>query len=122
MIIAKITLFLIFSFQEGTDVDATARGKDVKYKQPFLLSLGPSRQPVQYCLILDQLVVSCGTKLVEAMDKLFKAHYVYDVQYSPILSEFWGFISAFVYGVTPAISVRPGVRAFATAIRATKLN
>ena len=60
---------------------AAAMEKDSKYTQPYLLSLGPEKKPEQFFLILDGIAVPTGPTLVQAIDRLFKAHFVFNVEY-----------------------------------------
>ncbi|KAJ8021169.1 hypothetical protein HOLleu_40960 [Holothuria leucospilota] len=108
-----------FIFQEGTGVEAAVRNKLEIYRQTYLLSLGPSKKPAQFFMVVDTIPISCGNSLLPAVDRLFKAHYVFNVRYSPALQHFWNWFAAFVYAVTPPTSVKPEVRALATTIRGT---
>ncbi|KAJ8034390.1 hypothetical protein HOLleu_21205 [Holothuria leucospilota] len=44
---AGALLHLIQTMPEGTDVEAAAQTKEKMYTQPFLLAVGPPREPVQ---------------------------------------------------------------------------
>ena len=81
-------------------MEVAAQTKEKMYPQPFLLAVGQLKKPVQYLLILDKIVVLCGTNIIEAIDKLFKAHYVFNVHYLPAVLQLWDIMAAFIYDVT----------------------
>ena len=91
------------------------------FQQPFLVSLGASRIPQQFVLILDRIAIPCGECAVQAFDRLFKCHYVFNVHFSSPLSYMYDFLSSFVFGISDAINAKPFVRAFASAVKSVKL-
>lgn len=112
----KINCFLFM--QEGTDVHAAVLQKESEYKQPYLLSIGrEAKNPSQFFLVLDRLVIPGGLDIVPAFDRLFKAHYVFSANYSPVLQNFWEFIDCSVYSVMKPLEAKAKVRDMASAIR-----
>ncbi|KAJ8039915.1 hypothetical protein HOLleu_14068 [Holothuria leucospilota] len=103
---------------EGTDAGEAAKKKDERFKQPFILSLGPERRPKQFFIVLDRIAVSGGLNVVDAVDRLFKCHYVFNVEYCPCLQQFWEFIASMIYEILPPCQAKPQVRALGAAIRA----
>ena len=114
---------LYLFLQEGTDVEELIKTKDKKiYRQPYLLAIGQVIKPSQYFIILDTSIpLDAGTSTVEAVDRLFKAHYALNVHYAAPLQDFWDFLDHMVYGVKRPASARPNVRAIASSVRATSL-
>lgn len=51
------------------------------------------------------------------MDRLFKAHYTFNVHYALALHQFCEFLAAFLYGVIPATSVKAPLRSLASNIK-----
>lgn len=87
--------------QIGTDVEAFAKnGKDEKFTQPFLLSLGPEGgTPTEFFLICDHTSIPAGDSVVAAFDLLFKAHYTFNVEVAGCLHTFFNFFDAVFYGM-----------------------
>jgi len=114
---------LYLFLQEGTDIEAHIKSKDKKkFRQPYLLAIGGVIKPNQYFLILDtSIVLDAGTSTVEAVDKFFKVHYVFNVHYAAPLQDFWDFLDHMVYGVKSPAGARPNVRAIASSVRAITL-
>ncbi|XP_071838876.1 uncharacterized protein [Apostichopus japonicus] len=110
--------YLIQNVPEGTDVEEATKLKEDRFKQPLLLSLGAEKDPKQFFVILDRIPISGGLHVVDALDRLFKCHYVFNVEYSPSLQQFWEFIAAMIYEVIPPATAKPQVRALGAAIRA----
>ncbi|PIK43795.1 hypothetical protein BSL78_19360 [Apostichopus japonicus] len=110
--------YLIQNVPEGTDVEEATKLKEDRFKQPLLLSLGAEKDPKQFFVILDRIAISGGLHVVDALDRLFKCHYVFNVEYSPSLQQFWEFIAAMNYEVLPPATAKPQVRALGAAIRA----
>ncbi|XP_072035312.1 uncharacterized protein [Amphiura filiformis] len=104
----------VFSFimqrrQTGTDVEAFAKTKDVIYAQPFILALGDENgNPTEYFIIVDNTSIPGGTNAVEAFDRLYKVHYVFNVHFAKPVLTFFNFFDGLVYGVSKHI--RPTVR------------
>ncbi|XP_072035518.1 uncharacterized protein [Amphiura filiformis] len=104
----------VFSFimqrrQTGTDVEAFAKTKDVIYAQPFILALGDENgNPTEYFIIVDNTSIPGGTNAVEAFDRLYKVHYVFNVHFAKPVLTFFNFFDGLVYGVSK--NIRPLVR------------
>lgn len=114
----QLLLFSACYPQKGTDVEEATKLKEDRFKQPLLLSLGAEKDPKQFFVILDRIAISGGLHVVDALDRLFKCHYVFNVEYSPSLQQFWEFIAAMNYEVLPPATAKPQVRALGAAIRA----
>ncbi|PIK60368.1 hypothetical protein BSL78_02739 [Apostichopus japonicus] len=111
--------YLIQNVHEGTDVEEATKLKEDRFKQPLLLSLGAEKgSETVVFVILDRIAISGGLHVVGALDRLFKSHYVFNVEYSPSLQQFWEFIAAMIYEVIPPAIAKPQVRALGAAIRA----
>ena len=96
-------------FQSGTDVEAFAKGKEEIYTQPFILALGEDKE-LEFFIIVDQTSIPGGRDVVEAVDRLFKVHYVFNVQYAKPVSTFFNFFDGLVYQTVNLKNVRPTVR------------
>ncbi|PIK54142.1 hypothetical protein BSL78_08957 [Apostichopus japonicus] len=101
----------------GTSIDATTAGKDEKYVQPYILSLGPALNPSKFFIVVDRIPIPAGNNIIQAVDRLFKAHYAFNVHYALALLQFWEFLAAFLYGVIPATSVKVPLRSLASNIK-----
>ena len=118
----RTILFVIyFDLQEGTHVEeAIATIKSKGYRQPLIVTLGPSMKPNQFWLCLDNTPVPGGSSVVEAFDKLFKSYFVFGLNYPKVLENFYAYFAAFVYEVCQASTVKPMVRTFASAVKAVE--
>ncbi|KAH0564077.1 hypothetical protein KQX54_009045 [Cotesia glomerata] len=69
--------------------------------QPKLLAVGPNKNTIsQYHISIDNNCISLKVKdIVEAIDLLFKAHYVFNVKFDPDLKNFWVFIQHNFFGI-----------------------
>ena len=97
-------------------MEVVAQKKDQHHRQPYLLAVGPRRKPHQYFLILDRVLVPAGDTIVQAVDRLFKSHFTFNVEYAPILKNFWEFIASVVYGVLPITSTKASVQALSVSL------
>ena len=75
------------------------------------------KKPSQYFLVLDKTVVAAGAILVEGFDRLFKAHYVFNVEYALVLEPFYHFVVAYLYDIFPPSQVRASVRSLACTLK-----
>lgn len=86
-----------------------------------MFALGQPLSPTEFFVIADKAVVPGGTTLVQAADRLFKAHYVFNVEYAPPLQQFWEFVAAVVYEVLPLSAAKPNVRSLATSVKSISI-
>ncbi|XP_057333586.1 uncharacterized protein LOC130672839 [Microplitis mediator] len=71
-------------------------------RQPKLIAVGSSKLSVtQFFLRIDNHHISLNlSNILEAIDFLFKAYYVFNVEFDPDLLNFWIFIQNFLYGIS----------------------
>ena len=112
----------LFCLQDGCDVQKAATEKDGRYTQPYLLAVGPEKEPSQFFLVLDRIAVPAGLHLVQALDSLFKAHYVFNVEYSLTLQPFWEFFAAVVYNIIKPAQAKPAVLYLLTALNSVSVQ
>nr|XP_023656158.1 uncharacterized protein LOC111837927 [Paramormyrops kingsleyae] len=69
--------------------------------QPYLLAQGPKRSRIHtFFIVIDKHALPCkSTGLVGALDKLFKAHYVFCTSYSPSLTNIFTFLQTTIYNI-----------------------
>ena len=103
-------------------MEAAVKQKDERFTQPFLPTTRADHNPDQYVLIVDRMAIPCGQQLIKSIDILFKAHYVFNVIYAPLLHQFWEFIASMGYGVIKPCATKPSVRALGSACRDVKLS
>lgn len=113
--------FLLLCCQIGTDVQAAAAGKPAEFRQPYILALGHPRKPQQYFLIVDRIPIEAGWNVVEATDRLFKCHYLFGVNFSVVINNFWEFIASEIFKVMQATETKASTRSLALAVRNVKL-
>ena len=75
--------------------------KGDEYRQPFLVAVGRPRRPEQLFFVLDQLVVPAGESVLESVGKLFNCHFVFGVDYSPVIKNFREFVASAIH-ILPA--------------------
>ncbi|XP_074107790.1 uncharacterized protein LOC141533033 [Cotesia typhae] len=73
-----------------------------KSPQPKLLAVGLNKSAIsQYHISIDNHCISLKVKsIVEAIDALFKAHYVFNVKFDVDLKNFWIFMQHNFYGIS----------------------
>lgn len=64
--------------------------------------MGSSKSVIsQYHISIDYHCISLKVKnIIEAIDSLFKAHYVFNVEFDLELKNFWIFIQHYFYGIS----------------------
>ncbi|XP_058264609.1 uncharacterized protein LOC131365970 [Hemibagrus wyckioides] len=83
----------------GTSVETFLAG--VKSGQPFLLRVGEQRNNIQrFYVILDHKPIPCKAQTsLAAFDELFKAHFIFSVNYHKSLYNFYTFIQTTVFNI-----------------------
>ena len=86
--------------QISLDLFLSEKKADHNQKQPFLLCIGNKDSPMAFYLILDSKAVGLGDcGVLRAVDALFKAHFVYWVDYGKCLALFMEFIQKVIYEI-----------------------
>lgn len=69
--------------------------------QPFLLCVGEKKNNIQrYFIIIDHQAIPCKAQTsLAAFDDLFKAHFIFSVNYHESLSNFYTFIQTTVFNI-----------------------
>ena len=75
----------------------------------------------QLFLVLDPLVVPAHEGFVESADRLVKYHFIFGVEYSPVLKNFWEFVVSAIYNILPAQETKASVRALALSLSKMEL-
>ena len=78
--------------------------------QPYLLCLGSQDNPGQYFAILDNEAIPCDTDITSAVDRILKLHYVFNLEYPPVLYGFYVFLELCVFGIEVTAKVPSCVR------------
>jgi len=73
--------------------------------QPYMLILGSERDPKEYFIVIDNETVSSGPSATNAVDTLFKLHWVFNLQFCPQLQHLWDYLDHFVYKISKKNSV-----------------
>ena len=95
----------------GTDVNADARQKGEELSQPYLMILGETseEQDMQYFVVADRSTIPAGDTMSEAMDRLFKIFYIFNVEFPKALTTFYNFLALLqevVQDVKPLVRTR----------------
>jgi hypothetical protein len=93
--------FLTFqSPQTSIELFLAEKANSDQHKQPFIMCLGSKEQPTTFFLILDKKAVCLGEcGILRAVDCLFKAHFVYWVDYAKPLCYFMEFLHKVIYNI-----------------------
>ncbi|XP_030588512.1 uncharacterized protein LOC115782476 [Archocentrus centrarchus] len=85
--------------QMGASVETFLAG--VEPGQPFLLCVGENKSSIQrYYIIIDHKAVPCKAQTsLAAFDELFKAHFIFSVNYHESLYNFYTFIQTTVFNI-----------------------
>lgn len=69
--------------------------------QPFLLCVGEQKNNIQrFYVIVDQKAIPCKAQTsLAAFDELFKAHFIFSVNYHESLNSFYTFIQTTVFNI-----------------------
>ena len=95
---------------------------DKKRRQPYLLGIGERNNPTQFFIVVDDLAIPCEGDITEAVDKLFKVHYVFNIRYADEVYGFFAFIQNFVYGIRGQEAVPARAREMMASITALEVN
>jgi len=73
--------------------------RNKKNPQPYLLAVGRQKSNIDsFYIVLDQHLIPCqANRSLGAFDELFKAHFVFNVDYDPALVSFYTFMQTTVY-------------------------
>lgn len=93
--------FLTFrSQQTSIELFLTEKKASEQHKQPFLMCLGSRENPGVFFLILDGKAVSLGEcGILKAVDCLFKAHFVFWVDYAKPSCLFMEYLQKIIYNI-----------------------
>ncbi|XP_059203458.1 uncharacterized protein LOC131982881 [Centropristis striata] len=85
--------------QIGASVETFLAG--VEPGQPFLLCVGEKKNSIQrYYVIIDHKAIPCKAQTsLAAFDELFKAHFIFSVNYHESLFNFYTFIQTTVFNI-----------------------
>ena len=93
--------------------------EDPLTKQPTLIAIGSKASIQQIILKIEDYGFPLATNnMTEAVDYLFKSHYVFNLEYSASLMNFFVFLQTQVYGLKYQGRVPPRVTEVAMAIKA----
>lgn len=69
--------------------------------QPYLLAMGNGQDGIDnYYIALDSKLIPCQTEgSLDALDELFKVHYVFNISYANALISFYTFLQTTVYNI-----------------------
>ena len=85
------------SFQVGASVEHHLKTKEKERMQPYLLCIGTRDNPSQFFVIVDALALPCPDDITSAVDRLFKVHYAFNLEYHAALYNFFTFLELVVY-------------------------
>lgn len=111
-----ILLLNIFLFlQTGIPLDDIVNPTE----QPFLIAIGPNRSAIaQYYISVDgkTLPIEKNSSFINALDILFKCHFVLNVKFDSFLKSFWEYLEYEVYKISTNSNFTPKMREFRTRI------
>ncbi|KAK7899253.1 hypothetical protein WMY93_020106 [Mugilogobius chulae] len=90
---------LVKYLQIGVSIDTFLAG--VEPGQPFLLCMGNGRNNIQrFYVIVDHKALPCKAETsLAAFDELFKAHFIFSLNYEESLTNFYTFMQTTVYNI-----------------------
>ena len=90
---------VMMPLQATTDVQSVAANESTR-KQPFLLlTCDESGEVTQSYIVVDFKLISASSNVLQALDKLFKAYYVFNVDYPHELKSFFEFLQMAIYNI-----------------------
>lgn len=92
-----------FLLQEGTPLQSILDTWKGDVKQPNLLCLGSDKNSLDnFFIICDRLLLPLAARnSTEAIDSLFKSHYVFGTEYDVSLRGLWKFIQVYIFKLDP---------------------
>jgi len=86
-------------FQATIDVQSFA-SNETDRQQPFLLLLSDeSGEVTQAFIVVDFKLIVAHHDLIQALDKLFKLYYIFNIQYPHELHPFFTFLQMAIYNI-----------------------
>lgn len=71
-------------------------------KSPFIIGIGDTKNKIhQFMIVLDGNLIPLSTKcnILDAIDYVFKLHFIFEIKYDHNLRLFWVFIQKYIYGM-----------------------
>ena len=120
--IHSCNLYAMHSFQHGSSMEEFLEARRNRKSQPYLLAGGTTRCDVTaYYVVIDHQALPSGAHdPVGALDALFKAHYIFGLEYSAHLQNFWTFIQTTWFNIdVDTTRESPRVREVRSKLQAT---
>ncbi|KAK0152762.1 Proton myo-inositol cotransporter [Merluccius polli] len=94
-----LIILIYILLKNGASVETFLAG--VALGQPFLLCVGQKKNSIQrYYIIIDHKAIPCKAQTsLAAFDELFKAHFIFSVNYHESLFNFYTFIQTTVFNI-----------------------
>lgn len=90
----------IFTFiGANTDITDFVAQKPSDLKQPFLAVVGSLEYPSHFFLVIDNIVIDCGSNCLHAFNVLFCSFYVFCLRFPEHLSAFYNFFAEAFFNV-----------------------
>lgn len=68
-------------------------------KQPFLLVTGSLQSPLDYFLVIEDIVIPLGTDCIAAFKTLFSSFFVFELHYPTLIKPFYRLFEERVYRI-----------------------
>lgn len=85
----------------GIDIEDYVQAAEER-KQPYILATGADLNNIhQYFIVLDGKAIPSPKSIIYATDMLIKAHFVFNVEYSLQVRDFYIYLQTVIYGISP---------------------
>ena len=108
----NVQLFL-FTLQVGSSIEK------IESKQPVVIAIGSRGNIVQTFFVVENLVVETPS-LLSAVDKVFKVHFIYSLEYNSKVAHVWQLIQKVVYNIEDGTNTYAGVHDFMSFLKRKK--
>ncbi|OXA37683.1 hypothetical protein Fcan01_27540 [Folsomia candida] len=94
-------MLMVSYYKSGTPLNSILDTWSDEKRQPNLICLGEDKKNlVSFFLVVDKILLPIdATNSTEAIDRLFKSHYVFSAEYDKNLQGVWKFLQVFIYKI-----------------------
>ncbi|OXA55062.1 hypothetical protein Fcan01_10168 [Folsomia candida] len=94
-------MLMVSYYKSGTPLNSILDTWSDEKRQPNLICLGEDKKNlVSFSLVVDKILLPIdATNSTEAIDRLFKSHYVFSAEYDKNLQGVWKFLQVFIYKI-----------------------
>lgn len=99
--------------------------EDSKIKSPYIIARGENKKSIsQFNLCIESEIIPLPVEfnIIDAIDILFKSHYVFNQNFNDCLANFWIFFSYYIYKIVSNKNIPIRIQEIGNKIDTKSLN